>query len=99
MSPSLALSRLPTNPANNLIAFFTGEEDQKLTRSYGKWLNQDSIMIKGSRYISIYTLEGYFFSPWNQTELINGTDGLQFEPNVTQDQTLQVFCENLSRNC
>jgi len=46
-SPFLSLSNPPTHPTDNIIAFFTGEEDYTMTREYGQWLGQENIMIKG----------------------------------------------------
>ena len=37
-SPFFAVKKPPTNPANNTIAFFTGEDEYQMTRSYGQWL-------------------------------------------------------------
>lgn len=34
-SPILALNNPPTHPTNNTVAFFTGEEDYSMTRTYG----------------------------------------------------------------
>lgn len=44
-SPFLAMNKPPTHPANNTVAFFTGEEDYTMTREYGTWLNQSFIMM------------------------------------------------------
>jgi hypothetical protein len=42
-SPFLSIDQSPTNPANNSMAFLSGEGDEQydylFTRSYVKWLN------------------------------------------------------------
>lgn len=46
-SPILALNDPPTHPKDNTVAFFTGEDDYTMTRTYGQWLGQEYIVMKG----------------------------------------------------
>ena len=47
-----------------------------MTRTYGGWMNQGNIMMNGTRYATLNTVENYTFSPWDEPVPINGTDGL-----------------------
>jgi len=75
-SPVLALNKPTTHPANNTIAFFTGEEDYQMTRTYGSWLGQEYIMMAGKEYTSIYNTTDYIYSPWVEKVQLDGTDGM-----------------------
>ena len=44
-SSFLSLAKPPTQPNNNKVAFFTGEQDSQMTRKYGNWLGQEYIMV------------------------------------------------------
>ena len=98
-SATLAMSNPPTHPTENRVAFFTGEEDYEKTRVYGNWLGQNYIMIKGKQYTSINKVEDYLYSPWDEPVLLDGTDGMQFSPDLSKDSTLKAFVNDLSRNC
>ena len=76
LDPFLALSSLPTRPLDNKIALYTGEDQYNMTRTYGGWMNQGNIMMNGTRYATLNTVENYTFSPWDEPVPINGTDGL-----------------------
>ena len=52
-SAFLSLADPPTHPPDNNIAFFTGEDEYELTRTYGQWLGQEYIMMAGKEYTSI----------------------------------------------
>ena len=52
-SPFLAIDNPPTHPPNNPMAFFTGEDDHSLTRTYGLWLNETTIKVNANDYYSI----------------------------------------------
>lgn len=75
-SPFLSLDVAPTHPANNRIAFFTGVDDYKLTRTYGQWLEEDEILILGKDYKSLNELVDIKFRPWSDKILLDGTDGM-----------------------
>lgn len=77
-SSFLSLNNPPTHPKNNTIAFFTGEDDYTMTRTYGQWLGQENILMAGKQYTSMTTIEDYTYSPWEETVLLAGTDGMQF---------------------
>ena len=77
-SPNLSMLHPPTHPSDNEIAFFTGEDDYKMTRVYGEWLGQEFIMIKGKEYKSLTDIQDFIFSPWPEKVLLDGTDGMQF---------------------
>ena len=74
--PFLALNSLPTRPLDNHIALYTGESEYNMTRTYGGWMDQGSIMMNGTQYATLHTVENITFSPWAEPVPINGTDGL-----------------------
>ena len=77
LDPFMALSKLPTRPLDNRIALYTGEDQYNMTRTYGKWMNQDYIIMNGTQYTSsLYSVENYTYSPWAEQVAVNGTDGL-----------------------
>jgi len=98
-SAFLALADPPTHPKNNTVAFFTGEDEYEMTRAYGQWLGQDKIMMAGKEYTSINEMQDYIYSPWEQTVLLDGTDGMQFSPDLPTDEPIVAFVNDLSRNC
>lgn len=58
-SPVLAMNKPPTHPDNNTIAFFTGEDQYEMTRTYGKWLGSEYIQMAGKEYVSISEIQDY----------------------------------------
>ena len=97
ISPVLAIDSPPTHPPNCSMAFFTGEDDHALTRSYGLWLNQTEIKIQAYDYYSISKVIEADYDPWMEPAVISGTDGMQFQPNLSEDMELTVFVNDLSR--
>ena len=55
--------------------------------------------MRGSRYTSITQTEESSYSPWEKPVLLDGTDGLQFSPALSTDDTLAAFVNDWSRNC
>ena len=98
-SPILALNDPPTHPKDNTVAFFTGEDDYTMTRTYGQWLGQEYIVMKGKQYTSLTKIEDFTYSPWREPVLLDGTDGMQFNPDQKEDEPLRAFVNDLSRNC
>ena len=98
-SPWLSLDDPPTHPPNNSISFFTGEDNYKNTRRYGSWLGSDKIKIQKKDYESITKLHETTYSPWREEVYIDGTDGMQFQPTLTDDVKLGAFVNDMSRNC
>ena len=98
-SAFLSLADPPTHPADNNIAFFTGEDAYEYTRTYGQWLGQEDIMMAGREYVSITEIQDYIYSPWNETVQLDGTDGMQFSPDLHEGDTIAAFVNDLSRNC
>jgi len=98
-SSFLALNNPPTHPTDNTVAFFTGQDDYTMTRTYGKWLDQEYIKMKGKQYTSITQIEDYIYSPWKEPVLLDGTDGMQFSPAMSKDNKLKAFVNDMSRNC
>jgi hypothetical protein len=85
----LSLNKAPTNPSDNVIAFFSGQADSDsdeksylLTRLYQKWLNREHITIRKRNYTSIGKTGEVYESPWAEDIYINGTDRKQFHPDV-----------------
>ena len=64
-APNLSVEFSPTNPKNNSMAFLTGEGkddfDYLLTRMYSKWLDSDTVYIRGNDYVTINKTEPVFY--------------------------------------
>lgn len=75
-SSFLALDAPPTHPVNNSIAFFTGEDNYKLTRDYALWLNSSEVLVMALDYTSMTQLEPAPYAPWLEPEVLQGTDGM-----------------------
>ena len=97
--PRLSLDNPPTHPVNNSISFFTGEDNFRNTRRYGTWLGQDEIKIQYNTYSSINNVTSAMRSPWTESVYLDGTDGMQFQPTLTDDLVLGAFVQDMSRNC
>lgn len=54
--------------------------------------------MNGSEYTTISQVQNYTYSPWASKVLLNGTDGLQFSPDLSSDDTLFTFAPDLNRN-
>jgi len=70
-----------------------------MTRQYGQWLGQEYIKMKGAQYTSITQIEEYTYNPWEELVLLDGTDGMQFSPDLSTDDTIAAFVNDLNRNC
>ena len=55
--------------------------------------------MKGAQYTSITQIEEYTYSPWEELVLLDGTDGMQFSPDLSTDDTIAAFVNDLNRNC
>ena len=77
-SPFLAIDMPPTHPVNNPIAFFTGENDYLMTRTYALWLNSTEILVNANDYESISVVVPAPYAPWADLAVLQGTDGFQF---------------------
>ena len=69
-----------------------------MTRQYGQWLGQEYVKMKGARYTSITQIEEYLYSPWEELVLLDGTDGMQFSPDLSTDDTIAAFVHDINRN-
>ena len=47
----------------------------------------------------MYEMEDYLYSPWEEEVMLDGTDGMQFSPALTEESILKAFVNDLSRNC
>lgn len=56
-------------------------------------------MIKGKEYTSVSEIQDYIYSPWEEKVLLDGTDGMQFSPDLQTDDVIAAFVNDLSRNC
>jgi hypothetical protein len=63
-SPFLSIDSPPTHPVDNPIAFFTGEDDLSLTRTYALWLNSTDIQVMAYDYESISVVVPAPYEPW-----------------------------------
>lgn len=43
-------------------------------------------------------IEDFTYSPWKETTLLDGTDGMQFQPDLQKGDTIAAFVNDLSRN-
>lgn len=97
-SANYALNTPVTMPTDNKISLFTGVDDDDATRQYGAWAGSEFINVAGKKYKSNSATEDSTFSPWTEPVLLKGTDGLQFEPGLDDDDSIRVFLPSLSRN-
>lgn len=44
------------NGKTNEIAFYTGNDDISLIRTYARWLGAESIAVRGKEYVSLNTV-------------------------------------------
>jgi len=96
----LSLDKPPTHPDDNTVAFYTGEDNYELTRTYAQWLGQDQIMIKAQDYKSLTEVEDILYAPWpGDDNYFDGTDGMQFHPLLSEKDTIGAFVNDLSRTC
>ena len=61
------------------MAFLSGDGeddfDYLFTRMYSKWLDSETVYIKGLDYKTINKTEPVFYQPWIEPIEVNGTDG------------------------
>lgn len=88
-----------THPTDNTIAFYTGEDAYLKTRTYGRWLDEEQIKVKTQDYTSLRSVDELLYSPWREPVNLDGTDGMQFHPILTKDDTIAAFVNDLSRTC
>ena len=86
-----------TYPPSNSISFFTGEGDATLTRQLGLWQGLEYATIKCNEYTDISNVKQSTCNPWAEQVPVSGTDGLQFQPNLSESDTLSVFNADLQR--
>lgn len=79
------------------MSILTGEGDYSVTGQYGLWNGQPKATSIGYEYTSLRTTASYLYNPWPANVPVTGTNGLQFSPQLTSDQTLQVYFSLLSR--
>lgn len=100
----------PTKPANAPIEMKTGTEDYDDVREIKEWLGEDDkVEVYRLEYDTLYTVEPDTFNPWKSIDFeeeLEGTDGLQFEPNLDtieeddgeeEREDVDVFVSDLSR--
>lgn len=80
------------------MSFFTGEDKFENTRVYSKWLTHSWVTIVKKKYLNVDKFEYYEHSPWEDEEMLDGTDGLQFSPSLDKADVIGVFMSPLSRN-
>ena len=56
-------------------------------------------MMKGKEYVSLTEMSDYIYSPWAEKVLLDGTDGIQFSPDLSENDKIGAFVSDLSRNC
>ena len=97
--PKLALDNPPTHPKDNPVSFFTGEDNYRNTRRYASWLDSEEIKIQYNTYESISKVVPATRAPWKDPVQLDGTDGMQFQPSLTDDLVIGAFVQDMSRNC
>lgn len=83
--------------SSNDIAFFTGQTDDTYTRSFALYNDEDEVTVPVIEYNTTKTTEMGYDGPWDDDVDLVGTDGLQFEPGLEDDDVLTVFFPELSR--
>ena len=48
-------------------------------------------------YTDLYNVDDVYLNPWKEKIIINGTDGMQFHPMVSEDETLNAFVSDFAR--
>ena len=66
-----------------------------MTRSYDLLQDQKFIKIKGKEQISLSETQDTVVSPWKDDVLFNGTDGMQFQPDLSKDDIISTFVKDL----
>ena len=49
---------------------------------YKKWLNHTNVKIRDKDYKDLYNVEDVYLNPWWTDIPLNGTDAIQFHPNI-----------------
>ena len=81
-TPFLTINSSPATPSDNLVTYFTGTDDYTQTRRLAKWVDKDFISMRSKDYLSLYTLDTAYPEPWAERVWLDGTDGMQFHPNI-----------------
>jgi hypothetical protein len=76
MDPFLSLNAPPTHPANNSISFMTGVDNYELTRTFGLWIGENTIKVRGKAYETLTSVVDINYNPWPIEIEIYGTDGI-----------------------
>lgn len=76
---------------------FTGEGDSSLTRSIGLWNDQPYATIRCNEFTDINTVAQAACNPWIAQVPVRGTDGLQFQPDLNEDDKISVFNPEIQR--
>ena len=96
---TISIDGMATYPLKNPVAFFTGEDGFADTRLYSQWLQNDTIQVEGKEYDNVGSVSTYYYSPWESAQTLDGTDGIQFSPELDKDSIVSAFVSELSRNC
>lgn len=86
-----------TTSSMNMVSFFTGETDDDFTRYYGVWNGSSNVGVSGKTYATTKTTTTVVNNPWPMTVPVTGTDGLQFPPDLDDDDKLEVYMPAFSR--
>lgn len=93
--PWMSINDNPTNPMNSTDCFFVGDDKHKLTRSYGLWLNNRYIRIQGTQIKGLRNYQSGLYNPWAEDVAVQGTDGGQFNPLLSQDEQPYLFISDI----
>lgn len=88
-----------SNTTDSDMAFWTGEGVTSYTRKIGLYNNGVNITYTGKKVESITTTsQDAEYSPWSDTQMIDGTDGIQFPTDLSKDSVVTAFFPNMPRN-
>eukprot|EP00347_Sterkiella_histriomuscorum_P005750 403355411 len=81
------------------VSLFTGAGDDYLfVKKYARWLGNENITVSNKYYANVWETQNFNQQPWTTGINIDGTDSYQFHPDISEEETLQVFNQLVSRN-
>ena len=96
--PKLSINSPPTAIPNNPVIFFTGNEDHLFTRRYAQWYGKPYVNTYRNHYKTIWNEMEYLNEqPWVSPQLLYGTDGVQFHPDLQEGEQVNLYVDNLCR--
>lgn len=98
LNPVVKYDPMYTSASMNTVSFFTGEDDDDYTRYFAQWNGSSNVGVTGKTYATTKTTTTVVNNPWPMTVPVNGgTDGLQFPPDLEDEDNLYVYMPAFSR--